>query len=208
MNQNLQNVTGLSTAKKRKSVFTSFVAGFLASVSIGVFAADRTEVKGDYHVSLYNDMYGDVMELEAFTKLADKPVYFGIGCSTMSPFPVFQVLLFDDEIISETPKFMSATYDVKGTQNFQAVTGLQAVLKPTLEVDEISNKLRIEISSQGAQKELRLMNRGYMTMLDQFEKGETIEVSFEHRTLGKHSYEFSLKGFKQALEPYAAVCRR
>lgn len=170
-------------------------------------SADRTEVLGDYHVSLYNDMYGDVMELEAFTKLTDKPAYFGLGCSSMSPFPVFQVLLFDDEILSETPKFMSSSYSIIGSTT-QPVSGLQAVLKPTLNADEISNKLRIEMSSEGAQKALRLMNEGYREMLNQFSQGQTIQVSFEHRKLGKHDYQFSLKGMKALLEKYGHLCQR
>lgn len=175
--------------------------------SATVLAADRTEVIGDYHVSLYNDMYGDVMELEAFTKLTDKPIYFGLGCSTMSPYPVFQVLLFDDEILSETPKFMSAAYTIQNI-NAKPVSGLQAVLKPTLNADEFSNKLRIEMSSEGAQKALRIMNDGYREMLNQFSQGQTIQVSFVHRKLGQHDYSFSLKGMKGLLSKYGSICMR
>ncbi|WP_130538091.1 hypothetical protein [Thiomicrorhabdus indica] len=183
------------------------LSSLLVSNVYTVHAADRTEVLGDYHISLYNDMYGDVMELEAFTKMVDKAAYFGLGCSTMSPFPVFQVLLFDDEILSETPKFMSASYSVKGLKT-QPVSGLQAVLKPTLNADEISNKLRIEMSSEGAQKALRLMNEGYREMLNQFSQGQVIQVSFEHRKLGKHDYQFSLKGMQALLERYGSICMK
>lgn len=206
----------LSQPKKTPAgkVFNSFqkmtiwaFASVITFVSFNGQAADRTEVLGDYHISLYNDMYGDVMELEAFTKLVDQAAYFGLGCSTMSPFPVFQVLLFDDEILSETPKFMSASYSVKGLKT-QAVSGLQAVLKPTLNADEISNKLRIEMSSEGAQKALRLMNEGYREMLNQFSQGQVIQVSFEHRKLGKHDYQFSLKGMQALLERYGSICMK
>ena len=195
-------------------VFKSFqkmsigaIASVIVFVSFNGQAADRTEVVGDYHVSLYNDMYGDVMELEAFTKLADKPIYFGLGCSTMSPFPVFQVLLFDDEILSETPKFMSASYAIQNS-NVKPVSGLQAVLKPTLNADEISNKLRIEMSSEGAQKALRIMNDGYREMLNQFSQGQTIQVKFEHRKVGQHDYTFSLKGMKALLSKYGSICMK
>ncbi len=179
----------------------------LAFGTANASAADRTEVIGDYHVSLYNDMYGDVMELEAFTKLTDKPIYFGLGCSTMSPFPVFQVLLFDDEILSETPKFMTAAYEVQSI-SAKSVSGLQAVLKPTLNADEFSNKLRIEMGSEGAQKALRVMNDGYREMLNQFSQGQAMKVSFEHRKLGKHTYQFSLKGMKALLSKYGSICMR
>lgn len=187
-----------------------FVLGALGlSVAISlVQAADKTEVVGDYHLSLYQDMYGDVMELEAFTKLTDRPVYFGLGCSSMSPFPVFQVLLFDDEMLSETPKLMSASYSIKGDSNVKPVSGLQAILQSTMNADEFSNKLRIEMNAQGAQNKLRVMNQGYRQMLQQFASGTQLEVQFEHRTLGQKSYQFSLQGMQRILDQYGAICRQ
>lgn len=184
-------------------------ASILACLPLASFAADKSVVLGDYHVSLYHDMYGEVMELEAFTKLPDRSVFFGLGCSSMSPFPVFQVLLFDDEMLSETPKLMSVSYSVQGLNPIpDSVKGLQAVLKPTMNADEFSNKLRIEMSSEGAHKALARMNQGYRTMLQQFSEAKQLDVSFQHRSLGEHEYQFSLQGMRLLLNKYGAICRR
>lgn len=198
----------LPAGKPLTTLISSLLLSSVLSAPLMAQTPDKTELSGDYHLSLYNDMYGDVMELEAFTKQADKQVFFGIGCSSMSPFPVFQVLLFDDEILSETPKFMDVVYEIDGAKQPNTIQGLQAVLKPTLNADEISNHLRIELGSKGAQGELRVMNQSYGVMMDQFSKGKSLQVTFSHRKLGQKAYEFSLKGLDKVLQDYSKICRK
>lgn len=171
---------------------------------LAVAQPDKTEQVGAYHLSLYQDVQGDVLDLEAYTKNPDKRVFFGVTCSAMSPFPAMQVLLFEDEIISETPRLLSASYQIDG-QDGQAP--LQAILKAELTADRYLNQVRFEIDSSKIEKNMRLMQAAYGQLLDQLEQGKEITLSVEHRVLGKHQYQFTLEGLAKVLQPHQRICR-
>lgn len=192
--------------KLAKSFSLGVLLAGLSGVSVAQ-SASQTLVKGDYHLSLYNDMYGDVQELEAYTKQADKKIFFGLSCSAMSPFPLFQVLLFDDEIVSETPRFLKASYRLEGVRSDQKPVALQAILKSTLTADELSNKVRLELDPQAIAKDMRVMKEEYQRLLKQLESAKTIQIQLEHRSFGSRNYEFSLNGLKDVLHPYQSICR-
>jgi len=181
--------------------------GIIANIAFSSFAfaqPDKTEQVGAYHLSLYQDIQGDVLDLEAYTKVPDREVFFGVTCSAMSPFPAMQVLLFEDEIISETPRFMSVSYQLDGKNG---TVPLQAILKAELTADRYLNQIRFEIDSGKIEKNMRLMQEAYARLLNGLETGKQITVTVEHRTLGQHQYQFTLEGLNKVLQPYQRICR-
>ncbi|BBP44988.1 hypothetical protein THMIRHAS_03610 [Thiosulfatimonas sediminis] len=165
---------------------------------------DKTEQIGAFHLSLYHDVQGSVLDLEAYTKTPDKAVFFGVTCSAMSPFPAVQVLLFEDEILSETPRLLNVTYQI------DAKTGdlpLQGVLKAELNAEHYLNQIRFEVDAAKIGKNMRLMQQAYGQLLDALAQGKLVTFVIEHRALGKHSYQFTLQGLAQVLQPYERICR-
>ena len=168
--------------------------------------SQTSEIHGDYHLSLYPDMYGDVLEFEAFTKIADQKSFFGLSCSSMSPFPMLQILLFDDDIVSETPRFLKASYEISGLDSFKPVA-MQGILQATLTADEFSNRIRLELDPQAIPKDLRVMKSEYARLLKQLSDGEEITVMLDHRSFGEKSYQYSLKGMDSVIQNSGSLCR-
>ncbi|MBO1923163.1 hypothetical protein [Thiomicrorhabdus sp. 6S3-12] len=185
-----------------KTVFSLFLG--LVVISDTVAQESVSKQLGDYHLTLYPDIQGDVLDLEAFTKQSDNDVFFGVTCSAMSPFPSMQILLFEDEIISEFPRLMDASYQIDGKPG---EVPLQAILKADLTADRFVNRLRFEVDTTKVQKRMDLMKQAYHRLLDELEQGKTIQLTVEHRHTGKKSYRFSLQGLKTVLQPYQRVCR-
>ena len=182
---------------------SALVAFSLSTMALPVLAEPvQTKVAGNYHLTVYPDAFGEALDLELFTKLADRQVFFGVGCSAMSPMPMLQVLMFDDDIVSETPKFMSASVQIDGGASIK----LDAVLKPTLSADEISNRMLLQFASQRGD-DMRVLKQQYLDLLQALQKGQNVKVTLSHRTIGEQAYDFSLAGMDELLRPYQNVCR-
>lgn len=177
----------------------------LALLSTSAFAAKTTQVEGDFHLSLYQDRQGQLESLELFTKIADKEVYLGLTCSAMSPFPMLEVLLFNNEVLMETPGLFKVSYRIDGQVDASAAT-LQGVLRPVNNADEHSNKVRLELAS-GQVKTMGMMQAAYQTLLGQLKAGHSIDISLKHRRVGEKQYRFSLQGLKTLLTPNESICR-
>ncbi|MDX1347157.1 MAG: hypothetical protein R3189_02775 [Thiomicrorhabdus chilensis] len=179
-----------------------FLTGIV--VAQGVQAVSQQKVMGDYHLTIYEDAQGSVDGIELFTKLADREAFFGVSCTRMSPFPLLQVLLFNDEVISESPRLLKLRYSLEGS-TLQS-DGLQGVLKATDSVEEHSNKIRIEFGSVGLGS-MQAMQEAYDELLDKLAASKTLKLELSHRTLGNFEYGFSLKGLGSLLTPYRDICR-
>lgn len=172
----------------------------------GAAMADRQQsVMGDFHRTIYLGQQGVVSDIELFTKQADKEVFFGVTCSSMSPFPMLQILLFNDEVLSEAPKFLSVSYRING-ESIEHQPVLQGILQVVDSADEFSNKVRLELES-GKIRSMNVMNSGYQTLLRDLMLGQKVAFTLNSRAFGSQNYEFSLNGFKGLIEPYESVCR-
>ena len=162
-------------------------------------------VRDDYHLTAYIGQQGVVSDIELFTKQAEHEVFFGVTCSSMSPFPLLQILLFNDEVLSETPKFLTVTYQIDGERVEHKPT-LQGILKVLDSADEFSNKVRLELES-GKIRSMRVMDEGYQNLLHDLKLGQQVEFVLNSRAFGSKRYQFSLKGLRSLIEPYESVCR-
>ena len=120
---------------------------FVGVLFSGAALAEREQsVQGDFHRTLYLGQQGVVSDIELFTKQAEHEVFFGVTCSSMSPFPMLQILLFNDEVLSETPKFLSVRYRIDG-ESIEHQPTLQGILQVVDTADEFSNKVRLELET-------------------------------------------------------------
>jgi len=181
--------------------FYVFVLSVLLVIP-GLVISAETQVSQDYHLSLYKDMQGSVDAVELFTKAEDKRDFFGITCSTQSPMPLIQVILFDDETMSETPKLLTINLDIDGVAVNQK---LQGIIKVVDNADEFSNKIRLDIVTQrgGSFNDLQ---DNYRELLKKLQQGKELTVHLSHRSLATKKVYFSLKGLGNLLKPYQNVC--
>lgn len=168
------------------------------------FAESEQQVLHDYHLTTYKDMQGSVQELELFTKLEDRDAFFGVTCTGMSPFPLLQVVLFNDEVLSDAPRLIQVDYKIDG-KTATHPAAIQGILKAIDTVEERSNKIRIEVDAQKF-RSMAEMKRAYQGLLDDLMSGERVSLQFTHRSIEGKTYRFSLKGLKPLLQPYEAIC--
>ena len=180
--------------------------GWVAAFSSVSMAAEREQkVSEDFHLTTYIGQQDVVSDIELFTKQAEKEVFFGVTCSSMSPFPLLQILLFNDEVLSETPKFLSVGYRIDG-ESIEHNPALQGILKVMDSAEEFSNKVRLELEP-GKIRSMNVMNEGYEALLNDLKAGEQVKFTLNSRAFGTKDYAFSLKGFKALIEPYESVCK-
>lgn len=189
----------------KRVVWSLFGLWAITLFSNQAIAETEQSVEGDFHRTLYIGQQGVISDIELFTKQPEKEVFFGVTCSAMSPFPLLQVLLFNDEVLSETPKFLSVRYRIDG-ESIEHKPSLQGILKVVDSADEFSNKVRLELES-GQIRSMNVMNKGYQTLLSDLKQGQKVAFTLTSRSFGSQNYEFSLKGFKALIEPYESVCR-
>ncbi|MBF6058313.1 hypothetical protein [Thiomicrorhabdus heinhorstiae] len=169
----------------------------------------HAEVVGDFDLKTYPDYQGGVLEFEAFTKKSDGEAFLGIGCSSMSPFPQLQLLLFNEkEIISETPKLLNVTYRTlpASSPRNSSLYPMQGVLQVVDTVDELSNKIRLQVLTNPQRKTMAQMQQNYRAVLEQWSAGKEVEITLSHRTLQSKSYRFSTAGLKQILLRFPELC--
>ena len=187
------------------SLNLSLLCASLLILSTPTLAEKTTQTQGDFHLSLYKDSQGQLDDLELFTKVPDKDVYLGLTCSHMSPFPMLEVLLFNDEVLMDSPRLLTVSYQIDGKQSATAVA-LQGILKPTDTADEYSNKVRLELDS-GQVKTMGGMQVAYQTLLAQLKAGTSLDIALKHKGFGEKQYSFSLQGLNELLSPNEFICR-
>jgi len=175
---------------------------FILYVVVNTVQSAETKTQQDYHLSVYNDVQGSTDAIELFTKAADKRVFFGVTCSVQSPLPLVQVILFDDEVMSETPKLLTVNLSVDGKP---IESELQGILKVIDNAEEFSNKVRIELVVKRGGS-FQAFQDGYQALLARLQQGKVLSVQLSHRTLEVRDIEFSLNGLKPLLKPYQRVC--
>jgi hypothetical protein len=179
-------------------------AVFLVTFGHHALAAKTTQTQGDFHLSLYHNQQGQLDDLELFTKMPDKEVYFGLTCSAMSPFPMLEVLLFNREVLIDLPRLLKVSYQIDGKAVASAVA-LQGILKPVDTADEYSNKVRLELVT-GQLKTMGSLSSEYQRLLSQLKAGQSIQITLMHRGFGEKQYLFSLQGLKALLQPNESIC--
>lgn len=162
------------------------------------------QVSGDYHLTLYQDVQGSVEGLELFTKQADQDVFFGVSCNAINPFPMLQILLFNEAIISESPRLLTLSYRIDGAEDAN-VQPVQGVLQARVNYEEISNKVRLELKPEHFAS-MAAMKRGYEDWLLALKAGKEVVFSLSHASFGQKRYAFSLRGFQALIAPYEEVC--
>lgn len=162
------------------------------------------QATGDYHVTEYRDGLGYVSDVELFTKDPDKKVFFGITCSSMSALPLIQILLFDKEVLSESPKLVKIEYDLDGKVRQGVFNG---VLKFQDSVDEYSNKIIFDAKTDQI-KSLSELKSGYQNFFEDIRhsQNQDIVISLNHRSFKTKAYVFSLRGLKPLIEKYQKIC--
>lgn len=161
----------------------------------------KSVVSGDFHMTLYPDMYGDTLEFEMFTKQAQANLYFGLACSAMSALPTLQLVNMEKELWSWSPRLLDVTLKV----NEQAWQ-MNGILSMSERGADISNLVRLEFAMKPGES-MRDVKARYEALLQALSSANTVSVDVKHRSFGEKSYQFSLEGFGKLLEPNQAVCR-
>ncbi len=175
----------------------------LAVLFVPLFAnAAQSEAIKDYHFSYYHDVQGSLEALEAFTKTERREAFLGVSCSIQSPLPLIQVILLNDEVISETPKLLELKLTIDGKAYDSTFNGILNVVDTT---EEYSNKIRLEIPAVRGSS-LQALQAGYQGLLDALQTGKSVVITLSHRTIEAQQYHFSLSGLKDGLSENISLC--
>ncbi|WP_127470144.1 hypothetical protein [Thiomicrorhabdus aquaedulcis] len=188
--------------KKMASVW----AVTLCTTAPALWAA-QTQSMQDYHLSVYHGAQEQVSDIELFTKMPNKEVFFGVSCSEMSPFVMVQMVLLNDAVLLESPRLLSVSYKIDGVVQAIALQGIVTVVDTA---EEYSNKVRFELATGNAKLKLanlQQMQAHYNQLLDALQNGQQIDIRLEHKSIGVRDYVFSLNGLKPLLAPYTEVCK-
>lgn len=166
------------------------------------WAQAQSNVVGDFHVTEYADGMGGVAEMEAFTKMPDQEVFFGLTCSGMSALPMLRVLMFNDAVVSDSPKFTEIRYRLDASPGKVALNG---VLKVTDTAEEYSNQVVWDAKTAEIHS-LAQLKQQYQTLLDGLAAHQHLQVMIQHHHLTVPEFRFSLKGFDQILKRYRGLC--
>lgn len=190
------------TEKKTMKFLSLFVLLFL---SFNLQCAAQSKVNGDFHISLYQNSFGQISEFEMFTKMDNQQVFFGLSCTDMSPFPTVQIILMDKAILSTLSiNYLDIDYTILNSK--QKPIPLTASLKSTYKNDKFSNKIRLEINT-GNIKSMTTIQKRYQQLIAQLKQGSTIQINISSEKLDEETYQFSLKGLPALLAPHEALCR-
>jgi len=178
------------------------IFAFLLSLySVSIYAAQE-QIYVDFHFSVYRDAQGSEQAFEAFTKQADKNAFIGVSCSIQSPLPLIQVIVFETEILSESPRLVEVSLLI---DNQKLDLPLNGILQVTDTADEFSNKIRFEIPAQRGSAFIELQDQ-YRNLLQKLKDGKALEVVVQHRTFNAKHFDFSLQGLKEGLKEREQLC--
>ena len=190
-------------------VYMSLILSISMVLNSKAVAEVKTKVQGDFHMTLYQGAYDEITDFQLFTKLADKEVYFGVSCSNRTPFPLFQVLLFNESKWMDGSADLHVSYFLTTNSKRDpdlVLAPLKGSLSSVNNDDEKLNKIRLEIDTSRI-KSMRAMQVVYAQFLEQLKSESKIDIQLTHRDLGEKWYQFSLGGLSQLLTPYESVCR-
>lgn len=174
----------------------------LLTANISSQAAMTSHSNGNFVMQLYTDSDHNATGVELFTKQPSKNVFFGLTCNSMTPFPMFEVILMENDILSETPRYLEANILFNQDKTFSG--SLAGILTSTLTADEASNKIRLELSGT---KDMNIMNKQYQLLLDAFLTSKSFTATFNHRSFGSESYYFELDGLSSIILNHTELCQ-
>lgn len=173
-------------------------------------AKAQTQALGDFHMTLYQGAYGEVSDFELFTKQAANEIFFGISCSDRTPFPLLQVLLFNQHVLLDDPAEIAVNYAFPEQSDHQSQllterVALKGVLRSIKTAGENSNKIRLELDT-GHFKSMNAMAAAYTQLLNQLKFASSVAITFKDVRFGEKRYIFSLKGLEALIKPHEGVC--
>ena len=161
-----------------------------------------SQSNGNFIMQLYTDNNHNTTGFELFTKQPNKNVFLGLSCNSMTPFPMFEIILMEDDILSETPRYIKAHIEFDLGQNYPK--SLAGILSSTLTADEASNKIRLDLTGT---KNMNLMIQQYKALLKTFTHAHSFTVTFTHRSFGSQSYHFELDGLATLISNHTNLCQ-
>lgn len=185
--------------------FKYLLTAWLSLTSTTAYSQMSEQQLGDFHMRTYFQPYTQQPEqIQLYTKASEQQAFLGIICTNANPFPLIEVLLFDDEVLSESPRLLKVNYQLSPESGdlFQ----LQGILQVTDTADEFSNKIRFEMEN-GVYKNLTQLQQAYQTWLTQLMNSQQVQLQLSHQTLGEKNLSFSLNGLKTLLSPHQDLCR-
>lgn len=176
--------------------------------SSSLFASSKTKVSGNFHMTLYQNTFGEVSEFEMFTKVEDKEIYMGLSCVDMTPFPTLKIVLIGDEVIATlSKKYIPVDYEIiTKNSTIRNPIVLEASLKSTYDNEQFSNLIRFQVNT-GKIKNIKDMQNLYQTLLNSLKEGSEIKFYLQKNELEDIDYTFSLKGLKSLLLPHESLCK-
>lgn len=184
--------------------FKRFVMLFISTILVlpGLVMSAESKTLKDYHMTNYKDVHGALDAFELFTKEENKRAFFGLSCSIQSPLPMLQILLFEDQIITDMPKLLSIKLFIDGVEQ----TGeFQGILKVVDNTEELSNKIRVELVTKRGSS-LQTLQKQNQNLLEAMQKGSKLNMQLMHRTLETRTVQFSLSGLSELLKPSQKIC--
>lgn len=179
---------------------------FLLWPILAISAPPQTTYIEDYSLTTYANPYTQEADhIELFTKSPKREAFFGLTCSRGNSLPNLQILLFDQAVISSTPKLMSIQYQILPKSNPAVSLPLQGVLKATATEPRQENRIRLELPPQSVQTFQQLQQQ-YRQLLSQLREGTEIQIQVAHRMLGEHKFTFSLNGLDAFLSTHESLC--
>lgn len=190
----MTNKNPINTSKIRQLILKT-VIGLSCLFSPLSFA--QTQTLGDFILKTTQNLDAQVTGIQLFTKQPDHNVFLGISCNSMNPLPMVEILIFDENLISDTAKYLSVTTDLD--LSFQ----MNGILTATQTYEETSNKIRIEVES----KKMSQLQAYSQTLLQQLKTQSAVTFTLSHKSLGSHSFTFSLNGLGELIKPYESICK-
>jgi len=171
---------------------------------MALMAQPKQKIIGDYSVTEYLDGLGYVSDIEWFTKQPDRKAYFGMTCSSMSALPMVQIIVFDEELMAETPKLVSVEYAL-GQMTGKVI--FNGVLKVMDTVDELSNQVVLDPDKQHITSLLQI-KQAYQNLFAELSHhaGKPLMITVRHKSFPDKSFQFSTQGLGQLLKQYEKVC--
>lgn len=184
-----------------KQLITLF---FLFCLQTTAFAASQQTALMDFHRTLHlHPITQQAEQIELYTKQEDANVFLGIICTDNSAFPVIQVMLFDDQVITDSIQYMDVALKRSQDNSQQKLKGL---LKAEESFEEISNKVRFDLASDKGSN-FRSFQEKYLSLLDWLSDSKQVSIELSHRKTGTQQYQFSMQGLKQLIQPYKNLCQ-
>jgi len=182
-----------------------YILILLSLMPLNIFAANKSEQVGDFHITFYTDALDNTSEFEMFTKQSNKDAFLGISCTDMTPFPTLQIILLGEDIIATLSKnYIEVSYEIKGYKQIKPIN-LTASLKAIYKNKGFTNKIRFEVNTANI-KNMREVKDQYKQLLNNLKQGSKISIKLHFAELEDKNYTFSLKGVRKLLLNHENLC--